>query len=71
MRTKFSMKKKTAATITAGVLVAGTAAGAYAYWTTTGNGTASGHHRHEDPLHRTPHRTPRSQGYFAGARLRR
>lgn len=41
MRTKFSMKKKTAATITAGFLVAGTAAGAYAYWTTTGSGTGS------------------------------
>ncbi len=42
MRTKLSMKKKTAATITAGVLVAGTAAGAYAYWTTTGTGTGTG-----------------------------
>lgn len=41
MRTKLSMKKKTAATITAGVLVAGTAAGAYAYWTTTGSGTGT------------------------------
>ncbi len=41
MRTKLSMKKKTAATITAGFLVAGTAAGAYAYWTTTGQGTGT------------------------------
>ena len=45
MRTKLSMKKKTAATITAGVLVAGTAAGAYAYWTTTGSGY--GRRRHD------------------------
>ena len=41
MRTKLSMKKKTAATITAGFLVAGTAAGAYAYWTTSGSGTGT------------------------------
>jgi len=41
MRTKISMKKKTAATLTAGFIVAGTAAGAYAYWTTTGGGSGT------------------------------
>jgi hypothetical protein len=41
MRTKISMKKKTAATLTAGFIVAGTAAGAYAYWTTSGSGSST------------------------------
>jgi hypothetical protein len=41
MRTKISMKKKTAATLTAGAIVVGGAAGAYAYWTTSGSGTGS------------------------------
>ena len=37
----FNLKKKTVALIGAGVLVAGTAGGAYAYWSTTGSGTGS------------------------------
>lgn len=41
MRTSFHLKKKTAVILTAGVLTVGTAAGAFAYWSTTGSGTGS------------------------------
>ena len=41
MRSTISMKKKSAALVTAGVITVAVAGGAYAYWTTTGSGTGS------------------------------
>ncbi len=41
MRKTLHLKKKTAVILTAGVLTVGTAAGAFAYWSTTGAGTGS------------------------------
>ena len=41
MRSTISMKKKSAALVTAGVITVAVVGGAYAYWTTTGSGTGS------------------------------